>query len=83
MSEFKSILCQFSKGMFSDEVVVLLQVMGKEISYFVPKDALKPESADRGKLKVEILRGERQSWAVIPNELRTTIPVTDRDLVEA
>ncbi len=83
MSEVKGIACEISKGMFSDEVVVRIHVRGQDVSFFVPSEFVRRDGESSGRLSVQVVRNESQPWAIVPNESRTTIPVSEGDLVEA
>jgi len=83
MSEVRTIVCKVSKGMFSDEVVVLLRLKIGDYSFFVPRAEVENGPNEVCRLKVRVMRQDHQSWAIVPNEDRTAIPVREEDLVEA
>jgi len=65
-------------GMFSDELsVVVARSDGIEESFLVPKQAVRVQERE---LEVEVVQRERSSWATLPTDYPTFIPVRGQDL---
>lgn len=73
--------CQVAKGMFSDEVTVIVQSQdGEEISAFVPRERV--EEAN-GRVKVRVFDEKGGRFAVLPNENQTVVGIRDSELAAA
>lgn len=65
-------------GMFSDELsVVVARSDGIEESFLVPKQAVNEQDQ---KLEVEVVQREQESWAALPTDYPSFIPVRGQDL---
>ncbi len=65
-------------GMFSDELsVVITRSDGIVESFLVPKHAVKVQERE---LEVEIVQRGQRSWATLPTDYPTFIPVKGQDL---
>jgi hypothetical protein len=73
--------CVVFKGMFSDELAVKYQPRnGDPRSFFVPKAKVKGTEGE-GQLQVTVFKKDDVSWAILPTENRTIIPIDEADLV--
>ena len=73
----KWLKCKIIKGMFSDEVTVLVCTRsGEDISVFVPKNFAEEP---RSRVKVVVTEQSGRNFAVLPNDTQTVIDVKDRD----
>jgi hypothetical protein len=73
--------CVVFKGMFSDELAVKYQPRrGDPSSFFVPREKVQGEEGE-GKLRVTVFKKDDVSWAILPTENRTIIPIDEADLV--
>jgi hypothetical protein len=70
------LLCKIVKGMFSDELAVLVRTTsGEEVSVFVPRDRVQGSVDEEGRVKIRSFEAQSKLWAVLPNETQTVIPV--------
>ncbi len=77
----KWLKCTVSKGMFSDEVTVLVHTRsGEAISVFVPRSFA---SKELNQVKVRATQNEGQFFAVLPNDNQTVVDVNPVDLLPA
>jgi hypothetical protein len=70
--------CQIYKGMFSDELAIKVTSKRGDTSFFVPKNLVQES---RGTVKVRVYREGQTSWAVLPDENQTAVPVHEGDLL--
>lgn len=76
--------CEVRKGMFSDERVVVIRTeSGEEASFFVPRESVTGDLDQEGRVQVQMLKDNSRAWAVVPNESRTIIPVSESEFVAA
>ena len=73
------LVCQFVKGMFSDE----LTVEYRDKSFFILKQFIETIQPGRAKVRVRVFHDSGATWAVLPTEDSTTIAVEPKDLVLA
>jgi hypothetical protein len=74
----KWLKCEIGKGMFSDERVVTFSTLdGTVVSFFVPKSFIQSNQ-----VRVRVYNDQAgQPWAEIPDENRSAVPVSEKDLV--
>lgn len=73
--------CEIVKGMFSDEVTVVIRSQdGEEISAFVPRDRV--EEKER-RVLVQVFKNGGGKFAVLPNESQTVVGINESELVAA
>jgi hypothetical protein len=70
--------CQVYKGMFSDELAIKVSSKRGDASFFVPKNLVQESE---GRVKVRVYREGQTSWAVLPDENQTAVPVEEGDLL--
>ncbi len=77
--------CKVYRGIFSDEVVIEIEVPGSGvITGFVPKDSVRvEEGTEEGQVQVDVYTLEDGKWAVLPTTGRDAIPVQESDFVAA
>ena len=74
--------CMVLKGMFNDELAVVIQEkQGGEVSFFVPRDAVRGDIDRAGTVRVRVFRKGADAWAILPSEDGTAVAVNDSDLV--
>ena len=75
--------CRISKGMFSDECVVELQLSrGREKAYVVDvSNVLHVDPTGGGELRVLVTTKTGRTVAMLPTTRRDLVPVTENDLV--
>jgi hypothetical protein len=73
------LICDFVKGMFSDE----LAVEYRDKSFFILKQFVETMQPGRAKVRVRVFRDLDTTWAVLPTEDSTTIAVEQKDLIAA
>ncbi len=74
--------CFVAKGMFSDELAVKYQPpRGDARSFFVPRAKVEGKEDGEGKLRVFVFKKDDISWAVLPTENKTIIPIDESDLI--
>ncbi len=73
------LMCNFDKGMFSDE----LAVEYRDQSFFILKQFVETMQAGRAKVRVRVYKDSGTTWAVLPTEDSATIPVEQKDLLAA
>lgn len=73
------LVCQFVKGMFSDE----LTVEYRDKSFFILKQFIETMQPGRAKVRVRVFHDSGATWAVLPTEDSATIAVEPKDLVMA
>jgi hypothetical protein len=77
----KWLKCKIAKGMFSDEVTVIVRTRGgEEVSVFVPKNATE-EAQSRVKVRVAECEGRSIAW--LPDEHQSVVDVDSADLQPA
>lgn len=73
--------CEIEKGMFSDEVTVkVTNAKGEAIAVFVPTEQVQPVSK---KVRVRSFVASGYTFAVLPDDRRTTLSVNLSDLQPA
>lgn len=73
--------CEIVKGMFSDEVTIVVQSHdGEVISAFVPKDRVEEKES---RVSVRVFEDKCGKFAVLPNESQTVISIKESELVAA
>ena len=83
MSE-KWLRCGILKGMFSDEMVVVIKTpSGEEASFFVPKQQVRGDINESGRVMVRTFKQGTRAWAVIPNDSQSIIPVDESEFATA
>jgi hypothetical protein len=70
------LVCNFDKGMFSDE----LAVEYRDKSFFILKQFVEFLQPGRAKVRVRVFNDSGTTWAELPTEDRATIPVEQKDL---
>ena len=76
--------CNVFQGIFSDEIgVQVLPKQGEMSAFIVSRDSVQGNFNQAGKVRVKVYREGNTSWAVLPTENRTIIPVNDADLISA
>ena len=75
--------CLVTKGMFTDEVVVIYAYGGRKWSAFVPRERVALIADGHGRVRVTVFQSGGASWAVLPSEDQTVIEIDERDLVAA
>ncbi|HMU41023.1 MAG TPA: hypothetical protein PKE31_18605 [Pseudomonadota bacterium] len=76
--------CKVVKGMFSDELTVIIQALdGETISAFVPRDRVECSEPSVGRVKVRVFDSTGQKFAVLPNETQTILSVHESALAAA
>jgi len=74
--------CNIFKGVFSDEVTVQIQPKeGKPSAFIVSRDQVVGEYDRAGQVRVRVYQEGSTSWAVLPTDNRTIIPVDESELV--
>lgn len=73
------LICDFVKGMFSDE----LAVEYRDKSFFILKQFIDTTQPGRAKVRVRVFRDAGTTWAVLPTEDSATIAVEQKDLIAA
>ncbi len=74
--------CRILKGMFSDEYAVEVSAAeGKRASFFVPKEDVRGDIDQDGKVRVRVIRKGQTAWALLPTETPVEIPIREADLV--
>ena len=68
--------CKVLKGMFSDEVTVVIRTLGGDASFFVPKSA-----ADDGKVKVRVAHHAGHTVALLPDEYQSVVDIESSQLI--
>ncbi len=75
--------CEVRKGMFSDElVVVITSVTGEATAFFVPRERVEGDKSD-GRVRVRAFSEHSRAWAVVPNETQTVVAVDESQFVGA
>lgn len=68
--------CEIGDGMFSDEMVVVFDTdKGEVVSFFVPRSSVEDLGEAKGRLRVRVFEDGGQTWAVLPNEVQSIVPV--------
>ena len=68
--------CEIGDGMFSDEMVVVFDTdKGEVVSFFVPKSCVESLAGTKGRVKVRVFEDGGHTWAVLPNEVQSVVPV--------
>ncbi len=76
----KWLKCTIAKGMFSDEVTVIIRTRsGENVSVFVPKYAT--ETNDR--VKVRVVERAGHTVALLPDEHQSVVDIESTELVPA
>lgn len=76
--------CDVRKGMFSDEVVVMIRTTSGEFaSFFVPTERVSGHADHQGRVQVRAFTEDSQSWAVVPNDNQSIVPVDESEFVNA
>lgn len=76
--------CEITKGMFSDEVTVVIRAHdGEKVAAFVPRDRVDGHVEERGRVKVRVFENVGRRFAVLPNESQTVVDVDDSQLAVA
>jgi hypothetical protein len=71
--------CKVLKGMFSDEVTVVIRTLdGESASFFVPRSA-----ADDGRVKVRVAQHAGHTVALLPDEYQSVVDVEPSQLISA
>lgn len=73
--------CSISKGMFSDERAVTYPPRNglHSHSFFVPSDDVREQGGTA--VRVEIFSGNGATFAVFPNDARTTVAIEPSDIL--
>jgi hypothetical protein len=71
------LVCNFVKGMFSDE----LAVEYRDKSFFILKKFIEIFSSQQAKVQVRVFSDAGKTWAILPTEESTMISVEQKDLV--
>ena len=77
----KWLKCDVQQGMFSDEFTVIVQTRsGGRMSFFVPRAA-----ADNEQKRVKVRVAEREGYAIatLPDDLQSTVDVSNEALAPA
>ncbi len=73
--------CRLSKGMFSDEIAVTYPADGPvKKSVFVPRTEVSGEIDSVGKVRVDIVRRQNVTMALLPSAHRDMVVVSDQDV---
>lgn len=76
--------CVVLKGMFSDEVTVVITTRtGERASFFVPTERVHGSEGQEGRVRVRTFEQDSNSWAVVPNETQSIVPVDESQLATA
>ncbi len=76
--------CEIRKGMFSDEMVVVIKVVsGESASFFVPREWVMGNEGQEGRVKVRAFKEDSRAWAIVPNESQTILAVDESQFVNA
>ena len=80
----KWLKCSLLRGMFSDEMVVVIKTLsGEESSFFVPRQQVRGEVGKIGQVMVRTFEQGAHPWAVIPNDSQSMIPVDESEFAAA
>ena len=71
------LVCNFVKGMFSDELVVEY----RDKSFFILKQFVETMQHGRARVRVRVFRDSDNTWALLPTEDNATIAVEPKDLL--
>jgi hypothetical protein len=70
--------CTVFKGMFSDELVVVIRTKsGEAVSFFVPSERVNRIKDEQGQVRVRTFQEKADSWAVVPNETQSVVSVDE------
>lgn len=76
--------CEVRKGMFSDEMVVVIKVQSGEVaSFFVPRESVLGNENQEGRVKVRTFKEKSGALAIVPNESQTVVAVDESQFVNA
>ncbi|HET6248588.1 MAG TPA: hypothetical protein VFE47_12880 [Tepidisphaeraceae bacterium] len=74
--------CHVRKGMFSDEMVVVIKILsGETASFFVPREWVSGDENREGQVKVRTFMENSHAWAIVPNESQTVVAVDASQLI--
>lgn len=74
--------CRVQKGMFSDELVVVIRTHGGEDeAFFVPKSEVSFDDSQAGSVRVSTY--SESPWAVVPNAEQTLVAVDQSEFLAA
>jgi hypothetical protein len=77
----KWLKCKVVKGMFSDELTVVVRTLGGEdVAVFVPRDQVQEGS---GRVKVRVSEASGHTMAVLPDANQSVIDVNASQLTPA
>ena len=82
---FGFLKCRVSKGMFSDELVIVLTLENGDEFVFVVQssDVKNVDSQGNGAVKVWIHTQENDRWAMLPTQQRDSVHFKESDLIPA
>ncbi len=76
--------CLVRKGMFSDEMVVVIKILsGEPASFFVPREWVTGKEGQEGQVKVRAFSEQSRAWAIVPDESQTILAVDESQFVAA
>jgi hypothetical protein len=80
----KWLKCTIEKGMFSDEMTIIVQTRtGETVSVFVPKESTQVAPGGIGQVKVHVAETSGHTMAVLPDEHQSVVDVDASALIPA
>ncbi len=80
----KWLKCEIQKGMFSDELTVIVRTRsGESVAVFVPRDSAQEANGRDGRVKVRVSENGGHAFALLPDANQSVVDVDVDQLVPA